>query len=88
MYMQAAALHSQSWLNSGGPIGGYCPASGYNVTDVRGARGANAAPLASGRGAAWGVCKRRAQPQPQRARPGWEGVGEGGRGVRLSGDAV
>ena len=28
-------FNSQSWLNSGGPIGGYCPVSGYNVTDVQ-----------------------------------------------------
>ncbi len=28
-------LSSQSWLNSGGPIGGYCPSKGYNVTDVQ-----------------------------------------------------
>ena len=27
-------LLSQSWLNSGGPIGGYCPKKGFNVTDV------------------------------------------------------
>jgi len=27
------SLVSQSWLNSGGPIGGYCPASGYDVVD-------------------------------------------------------
>ena len=25
---------SQSWLNSGGPIGGYCPKSGYDVFDI------------------------------------------------------
>ena len=27
------SLLSQSWLNSGGPIGGYCPSSGYDVID-------------------------------------------------------
>lgn len=27
-------LLSQSWLNSGGPIGGYCPSSGVDVFDI------------------------------------------------------
>jgi deoxyribonuclease II len=28
-----ASMFSQSWLNSGGPIGGYCPATGFSVVD-------------------------------------------------------
>eukprot|EP00966_Prymnesium_polylepis_P038428 891751-Prymnesium_polylepis.3 len=28
-------LASQSWLNSGGPIGGFCPDSGHDVVDIQ-----------------------------------------------------
>lgn len=28
------SVESQSWLNSGGPIGGYCPSSGDDVLDI------------------------------------------------------
>ena len=28
------SLASQSWLNSGGPLGGYCPSSGVDVFDI------------------------------------------------------
>lgn len=30
----ATSLLGQSWLNSGGPIGGYCPVSGVDVKDI------------------------------------------------------
>jgi len=30
----ATSLLSQSWLNSGGPLGGYCPVSGHDVLDA------------------------------------------------------
>ena len=31
----SASLDSQSWLNSGGPIGGFCPSSGDDVLDIQ-----------------------------------------------------